>query len=496
MLFRAFVTACVLLGSTAPAMAQQRLFDNPFADVATYASTRGGAADATYRVRYEVTRARPGTAPTVSEMVIDVAPDWSLTREVDRSVLRDFRLNRTFVLTGNQFFSSNGMGDLVSRIMERQNRTYLQRVVAAAGGPAGMPDDCDADSELGVSMPGATGASATAFRARDGVRRLRCGEREIGGFTAGSGAAPPAAFWPTAFHAVTAHPALFREMRASGRAPALLETAYNQAPSATVRNVYRLVAVETVSTPYPLIAGMRNITAQQVDEALGAGTGELAEAAVAGRAAGGAPTLQSWGEHLRDVERREGRAAAAMLLMPTYNMFPELEGACSGPAPHPMCALNRDLRAIAAQDPAPFALLEIGMAEQRNDQAAAIAAMQRAQASPLREHPALGASFALALLKFNQASLAQARAANLPTNVAELQTRAVMALPYNPAYWTDIGDRYGANYEWPMALTFYDIAFSLPMPSAIERHRLLISKRALMERIHRDFPDAFLPATP
>lgn len=138
--------------------------------------------------------------------------------------------------------------------------------------------------------------------------------------------------------------------------------------------------------------------------------------------------------------------------------------------------------------------MEIAQAEGARNNTAALAAMQRAQASPHRDHPALGASFALALLRFSQAERQQAEAAGLPTNVRALQTRALVALPYNPAYWTDAGDTFGSSYEWPTAFWFYDVAFSLPMPEAIARNTALTGKRTQLERVRRDFPDGFLPA--
>jgi hypothetical protein len=477
-----------------PFAASAQLFNNPFADAAGYRQMRGAEpANANYRLRYEVTRAEPNRPAEVSTVVIDVAPDWSLTRDGDQAVLRDFRLNRLFLLQGDSFVSINGLADLVFRVMERQNRTYLQRITSAAG--VNTSDTCDADTELGLALPSAETASATELVANGRATELRCGDRVAARFIPSDLAAPPAAFWPTMFAAMTTHPTLHRRIRETGRPPEQLESVFRLTPEAERRRSWRLIAVETIAAPYPITAEMRNGTAAALDNAFVSGTGQIAADAVEGRAQGGAPTLQTWGQHLRDVSAREGEATAAMLILPTYNMFPALEGSCRGSTQdHPVCLLNRNLRTISANDPAPMALLEIGMAEQANDGARAIAAMQRAQASPNRNHPALGASFALAVLRFDQATLAQARAANLPTDVNALQFAALSALPYNPAYWTDVGDRFGARYDWVTGMMFYDVAFSLPMPSA--QHRVLNSKREVMQRMRNDFPDAALPATP
>jgi len=478
----------------APFSAAAQLFANPFADPTAYLQARGATpADATYRARYEVTRTEPDQAPVTAEVIIDVAPDWSLTREGESAVLRDFRSGRTFMLQGDTYTSMNSMADIVFRVMERQNRTYLQRVASAAG--AEISDACDADTELGVTIGDVQGAPEFVERGR--TVELRCGGRVVSGFTPSDSAAPPPAFWPTMFTVMTTHPGIFRTARDAGRAPSQLDVSFRLAPNTERRRSWRLIAVETAATPYPLTPNLRNETSEIIDREFAAGIGQVAMDAVAGRARGGPPTLESWGGLLADVARRDGDAAAAMLVMPTYNMFPELEGACTNAAPqeHPVCPLNRNLRTIARSDPAPLALVEVAMAEQQRDSSAAIAAMTRAQTSRHRDHPALNAAYALAVLRFNDAAMAQARAANLPTDVDALQASALRGLPYAPSHWGDVGDRFGAAYDYFTAFVFYDVAFSLPMPSATTRHRAMTSKRDVMMRIRRDFPDAGLPST-
>jgi hypothetical protein len=491
---RWILATLTLVLTPAPALAQP-LFGNPFADAAAYRRERGELTEAHYRVRFEATRVERGGAPLVSEFVIDAAADWALAREGQRATLYDFRLNRVFMLGAESFTTANGMGPLVFRVMERQNRSYLQRVLAAAGARDELPDACDAESELGLVIPGAQDAGTTEIRERPGVFTLRCANREIGGFTTGDGEAAPAAFWPTMYAEMTTHPALHRRVRESGLAPARMEISFREGTGGLSRRNWRLIAVETVAIPYPLTESLGNETSSALD-ALAPGMGQVAAEAVAGRALGGPPTLESWDRHMRDLARSDGDAAAGMLFNPMSNMFPELS--CQGEQQLFVCGLVRRFRSLA--DPAPMAVIEVSMAEQRGDAAAAIAAMQRAQTSAHRDHPALGASFALALLRFDAEYLAQARAANLPTDIAALQNRAVMAFPYNPAYWTDVGDRFGVNYEWPSAFMFYDVAYSLPMPGAVANNPALVGKREQMERIRRDFPDAFVatsaPARP
>jgi hypothetical protein len=490
MILRACLTALVVLCAPMAAFAQP-LYGNPLSDADTYRATRTATPDATYRIRYEVITT--GHNAGTREVIFDIASDWSLTRDAQSATLHDFQLNRIFQINGDSFTTMNGLAALVFRVTERQNRDYLRRVLSTAGAGATMPDDCDADTELGLAIPGATSESRVEVRESHAATGILCDNREIGSFTPSDGATPPAAFWPTAFYHMTAHPELRARIRASGRPPAALEARYRLTGSTEASESWRLLAVETVATPYPLNASMHNATAAQLDGLVAPGAGQMAGDAIAGRALGGAPTLQTWDAHVRDVERSEGRAAAAMLLLPTSNMFPEFS--CAGRNSLRLCAIANGLRGI--DDPAPLALLEIAMAEQRGDSAAAIAAMQRAQTSPLRDHPTLAASFALALLKFDDAATAQARAANLPTDARALQARALMYLPYNPAYWTDVADIYARNYDFPTAFLFHDVAFSLPMPSALAAPGgVLHGRRTQLERIRRDFPDASLLTTP
>lgn len=483
------LVAAVMLTLTPLPAAAQAPFGNPFSDATAYQSERGSVSDAHYRVRYEATITARGAAPVVSELTLDVADDWVLARDGNRATLYDFRLNRVFTLSPESFVGQNGLAAVAFRIMERQNRSVLQRVVQAAGAQAQqLPDACDAETELSLVIPGAPDAGATLLRERSGAIIFVCSDREMGGFTPGDSTAP-LALWPAIYAEMPTHPALHHRMREDGHAPARLNVSYREGAASPSERSWRLISSEAVATPYPLQASLRNATADMLD-GLVAGAGRAGADSVAGRTDGGPPTLQSWDAHLRDVSQREGPAAASMLLSITFNLFPDLQ--CTQTTPHAACELARGLRAL--RDPAPIAMLQIGAAEQRGDTAGVIAAMRSARASPLRDHPALGASYALAIPRFDERALARARAANLPTDPIALQNRGLLAFPYNPAYWTDVGDRYGASYDWASAFLFYDTAYSLPMPTAIASNMALAARRTQMERIRTDFPDAFLPA--
>lgn len=156
----ALLAAFIIVLSPLPAAAQA-LFSNPFADAENYRAQRGPISEARYRVRYEMTVQARGGAPVVSELMLDVADDWALVRGQDHARLFDFRLNRIFTLSDDGFTSNNGLGELVLKIMERQNRSYLQRLLGAAGAQGELADACDAESELSLVIPGAADAGVT-----------------------------------------------------------------------------------------------------------------------------------------------------------------------------------------------------------------------------------------------------------------------------------------------------------------------------------------------
>jgi len=480
------LAAAVLMGLAALPAAAQPLFANPLDTAQGYRDARGTTADATHRFRYDITETETGKAPVTSEAIFEVAADWALFRKGDETVLFDYGLNRVFRLTDGAFTTENGMAGLVFRVMERQNRTFLGGVLSAAGA-GDMMSDCGSDAELGLALPGQTSKGEVAFAEQQGALVLTCGGKAFGGFTTGAGAAP-AALWPTLFNTTPMHPALLRRMRDSGAAPQTFETMRTFGERET-RTAFTLLSVETAATPYPLTDAMRNTTAERFEDLIGPGGAELATTVVAGTAQGGPPTLQSWDAHLKALAQTD-EAAAAMLMMPSFNMFPELQ---CGRQQHAVCTLAPKLNTMRAREPAPMALVELGMAEQQGNAAGAIKAMQTIMASRHRDHPAAAGSFALALLTFKPADIERAKAAGLPTDMKALQAKALMGLPYNVAYWTDAGDPHAQQYRWAEATLFYDMAHALPMPEAISRNSALVGKRNLFEKIRSDFPDAFLP---
>jgi hypothetical protein len=169
------------------------------------------------------------------------------------------------------------------------------------------------------------------------------------------------------------------------------------------------------------------------------------------------------------VQRGDG--AALLEVFPALGVY-NLDSPC--PALPNACSLLGSARTLATSDKAVSALFTIVAAEQRGRPADAVTAMAAANGSPLAEHPALLASFALALEKGGAQTAQAARAAGLPSDPSALKRRALKAQPYNPLYWSDTADGYGLAFAWPTAMTLYEVAEHLPVPGA--RHRVLQSK--------------------
>lgn len=468
----------------------QPLFDNPFQDAGQYRRERGATPPATLRLRYQTTVEDAGS-PKVGEFLLEVASDWALIRQDGRETLFDFKLNRNFVLSDGTFTTVNGMALLATRVMERQNRTGIQRMLADA--KIAIGDACDSDAELGLAV-GPT-LTPTAAERGDTVS-LTCSGRPVGSLTLGRGAPPPAAFWPSTDALMPVHPELARRARASGRPPAAIETRFRNAGPAIHTRSWKLISAETVEVAYPLTEGRRNVTATLLDAKLGAGVGALAATAVSGTALGSPPTPDAWGRTLRAMYEKDGATAVAMALLPTANMFPDALQRCEAGMNSVFCQSFALGRAAIATEAAPRALFTIAQAEQAGNKDAAIEAMKAVATTPYKDHPALNASYALALMKFDKAAIKKARAAGLPGDPNALQISALRAYPYNAAYWLDAGDRYAAGYDLSTATLLYDVAFSLPMPEAVSDRGPGRGKRTFFERIRKDFPSASLQSTP
>ncbi|MEJ0059287.1 MAG: hypothetical protein WDM79_06870 [Terricaulis sp.] len=479
---RTLVFCFALFASTAHAQVSV----NPFATAPALRAERGETPDAHYRARYEVIG---GETP---ELAITAADDWALVETSDGARLFDFRLGRILELrtAESAFISYNLASHVAFRVMERQNRLYIATVIAQLS-PTMAGDGCDAETELGIVIPSLSDAGAAALHRDGAVQSLQCNGRIVGSFEIDDGAAPPRAFWPALRATMTVHPALYAALVETAHAPRRLEATYRFGGGDTATShTWRLIAVESVSTPYPLDAAFANITAQTMDSEIAPGIGAVAASAIDGSAFGGAYTLERWNAYVAQTGRTDGPAAAALLLSVSLNMFPDLVTACTSGARHAACEPIRNLGNLVQSDVAVRAMRDIIVAEQDGDPAAAVPAMRSVQGTRFASHPALGASYALALIGGGDAVLRQAQAAGLPSDPTPLQIAALRAYPYAAGYWTDFGDRFAVNYQYPQAYWLYDVAASLPVPAAHQGPPL--SKQQFLARLRQDFPAFFL----
>jgi hypothetical protein len=291
----------------------------------------------------------------------------------------------------------------------------------------------------------------------------------------------------------TMHPALQARMSDLGSPPRRLEAFFKFGSDRRALSWHVISAEHPLDLPYPLTTELINATATSINETVAPGLGDTAATAVAGRALGGAPTLATWDAEVGRLAKEKGAAAATLAMWPAFNMFPQIAQSCQSGSISAICDSMRNLAATAASDSAVRALLDVTRAEQMRRPADAIAAMIGARSSPHADHPVLAASFALALQSGGVAMHKQAEAAGVPSDAKPLHVRAVQAYPYNPAYWTDLGDYFGRSYDLLTAYVLYDVAFSLPMPDAQRGNPALSGKRSVNARIRSDFSAFFLP---
>lgn len=456
-----------------PAAAQE--FGNPFLTAAEMRIARGAAPDAAMRYVYEEIG-----GPTPGRVTIDVAADWSLTTRPDRVILRDFRLSRLIFIdpASGAFVSYNLAADVTFRVFQ----IYMR--AGGGAGPAG--NVCDAETELAVIVSEMEVQGETRVRGRE----VSCGGAEVGDYERGDGDAAPAAFWPTLAHEFNVHPRLRQLVREDGRAPRELSTRFRDAANAEQTVSWRLISAEAVATPYPLREGAQNQTAALLEQ-VSAGLGALAVEAVAGRAAGGPPTIASFDALMRE-RAAVNRGAAAMMLNVFGNLFPGAMETCTPEAPLYICGALATLAADAQADPALLALFLVAQAEQSNQLSSVIDVMRSAQGSPNANDPVLGASYALALVRGGAALQQQAQAAGLPHDPIVLQAAAIAAYPYLGAYWTDLGDTFVHRGDFARALLFYDVATSLPGPPEQQRGGPIMAKRTFVGALVTGQPDFFM----
>ncbi|KAF0115448.1 MAG: hypothetical protein FD128_748, partial [Hyphomonadaceae bacterium] len=250
-LFFAFFSTLISLVIIQPANAQD-IFSNPFMTSEAIIASRTDTQNARTKVVYEVTtETERGTE--IQERVFFLSTDWAAVRSEESTRLFDFRLNRLFQLDGaaNKFLSSNLVAEPMFRVLERQNRNYLNTLLTNAG-PHMKLDFCDVDAELGVYVGEQHQAPAIRFAKRAGTTRFFCGNNEMGSFVTDERTTAVPSFWPALAQSLNIHPRMISEMKATNQYPSSLETRFKRVGTAFVKTKFRLKSIEIVSEPYPL----------------------------------------------------------------------------------------------------------------------------------------------------------------------------------------------------------------------------------------------------
>lgn len=489
--FVAAITACIL----APAAhAASPVFLNPNEQASYWRDFGGSPARATLRLVYRQDDSAPDNKRTQKNVTVDVASNWVAVSGDGSTSIFDFRSNRRIDVSPAQktFTSQNLIGGVAFRIAEIQNRSMLSGALRAAKiDNAKVATECDAQTELGIALPGAE--HKTEIRRKGARTEIVCDGEVIGAFEADSAIVVPSSFLLMLAQVRQMHPATRRALAEAKGAPKFLGAYFGALSSTKQPYEWRLQSSTQEGSDYPLPADYANAFAASIDAALGAGAGQVAADAMAGKAAGGAPTLEVWDQHLKEVESKNGIAALTLESLLTVGMFPELQTSCAANS-RQSCKTMTALREGMAQDKAVVALMAVALAEQNGKPELAISAMADAATSPNAHHPALGAAFALALDNGGPPVLEAAKKAGAPADPMLLHNAAIKAYPYVPAYWTDAADNFARNYDYERTITLYEVALSLPIPGARPPYApVMRAKLDTMQRIKRDFGEFFLP---
>lgn len=484
------LVACLIAVGTAGAAGVR----DPFLSAAEYGLKRLGTPDANLHLRFREQGIDERGQKQDEELALDLAADWAQARRGDAALLLDYRLERIFDIDAGRgtFVSGYLSGHALFRLLERQNRATIEAALKAAGVTDRADDGCDAETELGVVI-GSIEPRLEVRVAPGGGNWLHahCNGRRIGAVRFDPAQVAPPTLWPALADVFSIHPALLAVAAEDGRVPVHLEAAFHVMGREMTRS-WDLIAAEDDATAYPLRSELRNVTATALEALTSPELVTAAQEALGHVGDRVPPTAGEWDAGLGAL-RRMSAGAAALALFPTLGMFPE-SGACASGRMPVTCSLVQSLGALAGTDAAVAAMLVNVMAQTMEEAEVdkVLAAMEAAGASPNVRHPALGASFAISLLLMPQAGRDKAASMGLPTDARGLMQAAIVAYPYNPGFWLDLGHLFVGNWDITTGLLLADIAASLPMPEAQRSNATLLDAARQVGLVRRDAPQFFL----
>jgi hypothetical protein len=376
------------------AHASPALFGNPFLSADEVQAQRGAVANAEFEIRYRKDDVDWQANVDTSEVVIVLAEDWAAVEQNGRTELLDFKLMRRFEISpaGSTFISFNLNSRLMFAVYERFNRAAMAAAITAAGLPFKVPPACDADTELGVTLPPSRAPSQVELTQSADSISATCDGRQIGllKLAAKDAPPPPATFWPALVASFQIHPLILAAAQKVGGVPTHLESTFSVMEQKTTRS-WDLVYARAETKPYPLSAQLRNATVDWLAGTVGAPLAQTAVDALQGKAGGGPPTAASSERTLAALVEAND-PAAAMALLPTIGMFPDVLAGCRAGGKSAGCAIVAGLPTYMAADPAVAAVFKMIAPHAPNDTewpAKALNDMVAAQKSPLGGSPIL-----------------------------------------------------------------------------------------------------------
>jgi hypothetical protein len=295
--------------------------------------------------------------------------------------------------------------------------------------------------------------------------------------------------WPVLAAIFQIHPQILAAAQKVGVVPTHLESNYTQMQRKATRS-WDLVYARAETRPYPLSAQLRNATVDWLAAGVSETIAQTAVDALQGKAGSGPPTAASWERTLTALVEAND-PAAAMALLPTLGMFPDLLSGCRSGGKSAACTIVARLANYMAADPAvaaAFKMIEPHASGDTGWPAIALESMVAAQTSPLGRDPILGAVFANVVRSAGPAFQAQASAKGLTGDPHALISAAIQAYPYNPSWWLDLANSFIARYDTYTGLVLADVAMSLPMPEALRGNPMVADRQQRLSALVADYP--------
>lgn len=465
---------------------------HPFVSAKEILETRGETPNASTIVSLEINYSE-GNKIESQKVMLTLANDWGAVNIGQTIELYDFKLNRTFIINkdlGN-FTSQNLVTDVLFRVLERQNRNFMNIALSEIAPSMKLPTSCDYDSELGIAIERYSKGNKIRIQSVVDRTSLSCDDVEVGSFEKGLRADIPATFWPILARRFSMHPQLLESIKNSNAVPKQITTSYFRNDKEKIGTSIKLVSIESTNSPYPITHQFNNVNGAWLNTFLKPGYDSIAINAIKDKTYD-----QSWEVVNSNLEKQVaqfGRAKAAISTFAILMTFPEQLNKCSQKSIFIACKLAAEIPILANEDKTLGAYWAIITAKTKQNKLRSVELVSEAAKESNTLHPVLGASFALLLLEGDKDITEKASQLGVALDPKDAQIVAIREYPNSPAYWTDLSDSFIKGYRIPEAIFLTEIAESLPSVLKSQNYYTPInSRRELIAKVTRDFPYFFL----